>query len=693
MYPDNIHLLRGSHECKHLCDHFTFRAECIHKYSKKIYNLAIESFKSLPIAAVVDNKFLCVHGGIGPEIKNLGDIDKINRFREIPYRGSFCDLIWSDPSENYGYDPVSVKFSHNHSRGCSYNYTYNTICNFLFENDLLTIVRSHEVQDQGYKLHKKSQQTGFPSLISVFSAPNYLDVYNNKAAIVKYQKDNVVNIVQFDRTEHPYYLPNFIDAFTWSIPFMCEKINELLLIILEIGTNEIENDESDHSDSCGFMSDRYYSDDSDFSEEHSLSGEDGRLGRSVSKSETKIPLLDKSSSNFLSPAKNKPTAKIMIKINDTETINLRLNNNRRKKLVDVHDHVSDEYLNSVDKVIKISPSSSNCNYINSYKNSEKIAKNDSENSYSSENQKFNLKKSISTLGISEDAIISNSNLNSSSSSSEKNSKIGIHSSANESLTEMINDQLNERIRDLGFVESKANAESDYEPNGDRENNVLKHKQKAKYEQASRQLSGLTKGKIKSSLVKKIIAVGRFAVLFKNMREQAETVSEMKYNINSEYLPKKNLTIGVQSLKNQLRSFEEAKKSDQLNEMIPRCSHSHNRDGCSAASGGNSGSYGLKASYAGLGSYVSRSGCRINNTSSCHNNSSSSSLVSKYGNRVGYNSNLDHSNYRSQHMKKLKMVSKSPELSQSAVSLEEYTNLPNLYLKSDNESSPEAESDD
>ncbi|OMJ10223.1 Serine/threonine-protein phosphatase 2B catalytic subunit [Smittium culicis] len=464
---------------------------------------------------------------------------------------------------------------------------------------------------------------------------------------------------------------------------MCEKINELLLIILEIGTNEIENDESDHTSSCGFMSDRYYSDESDFSEEFSLSGERSRLGRSISKPQTKISLPDTSSSSFLSPTKNKPMAKIMIKINDTETINLRLNNNRRKKIQDVSDHVSDEYLNSVDKVIKISPSSSKCNYTSSHENSEKIAKDDDENRYSSEKQKFNLKNSISTLGSSKGTIISNS--------SEKNSRDSIYSSTNEKLTEITNDMPDEPIRDFGFIESKENGESDYEPNNDRENKVPKYKPKSKYEEA-KQPNGQTKGKIKSSLIKKIIAVGKFAVLFKNMREQAETVSEMRYNINSEYLPKKNLTIGIQSLKNQLRSFDEAKKSDQLNEMIPRCSHSHNRHGCSPVSGGNSGSYGMKASYAGIGTYVSRSGCSINSANSCHNNSSSNNLASKYGNRVGYSSNLCHSNYRSQHLNKLKMASKSPELSQSAVSLEEYTNLPNIYLKSDNESSPEPESD-
>lgn len=77
-------------------------------------------------------------------------------------------------------------------------------------------------------------QKQFPTVITIFSAPNYCDFYNNKGAVIKFKvrtclnQNNTLDIQQFLENQHPYLLPNFMDVFTWSIPFVAEKVTEIL---------------------------------------------------------------------------------------------------------------------------------------------------------------------------------------------------------------------------------------------------------------------------------------------------------------------------------------------------------------------------------------------------------------------------------------------------------------------------------
>jgi serine/threonine-protein phosphatase 2B catalytic subunit len=235
-HPRRVRMLRGNHECRQMTSFFNFREECEYKYNTEVYNAIMDAFDMLPLAATINGKFFCVHGGISPELASVKAINSINRFQEPPREGLMCDLLWSDPlgdekQETLSKSKKSQPFIENEVRGCSFFFSFEGATKFLSKNSLLSVIRAHEAQLEGYKMHKTNATTGFPSVITIFSAPNYCDVYNNKGAILKFD-NSTLNILQFNCTPHPYHLPNFMDVFTWSMPFVIEKITEMLYFIL-----------------------------------------------------------------------------------------------------------------------------------------------------------------------------------------------------------------------------------------------------------------------------------------------------------------------------------------------------------------------------------------------------------------------------------------------------------------------------
>lgn len=229
-FPSSVYLLRGNHESRQLTSFFNFRNEVLSKYDQDLYDRFMESFDCMPLACIVNQKFFCVHGGISPSIRFLKDLQSIDRKVEVPSRGGFCDLLWSDPIDTEVGTSVE-KFRHNTVRECSFFYSVTAANEFLRENRMLCIVRAHEAQIDGYKMHKWNGNSEFPVVITVFSAPNYCDVYNNKGAFLRLS-NNGLNIQQYNYTIHPYILPNFMDGLTWSVPFVIEKVLQMILSII-----------------------------------------------------------------------------------------------------------------------------------------------------------------------------------------------------------------------------------------------------------------------------------------------------------------------------------------------------------------------------------------------------------------------------------------------------------------------------
>ncbi|EGR27320.1 ser thr protein phosphatase family protein, putative [Ichthyophthirius multifiliis] len=247
-FQQTLFMLRGNHESRQMTTYFNFRSECLSKYDQEIYDLIMDSFDLLPLSCIINGKFLALHGGISPDLITLDDLKKIDRFKEPPKYGIFCDLLWSDPVDNdRGICESIYKF--NEVRGCSYFYGAQAVKRFLQENNLISLIRAHEAQLEGYKVFylqvkkyilikmHKWDESDFPIVITIFSAPNYCDVYNNKGAIIKFD-NNTLNIQQYNYTDHPYLLPNFMDVFSWSIPFVLEKVSEMLYYIARPNESE-----------------------------------------------------------------------------------------------------------------------------------------------------------------------------------------------------------------------------------------------------------------------------------------------------------------------------------------------------------------------------------------------------------------------------------------------------------------------
>ena len=98
-YPENFFLLRGNHESKQINRIYGFYDSCKRVYSIKLWQQFTNMFNLLPVSAVIDDKILCMHGGLSPELRHPKQILKIERPVDIPDTGLLCDILWSDPKE------------------------------------------------------------------------------------------------------------------------------------------------------------------------------------------------------------------------------------------------------------------------------------------------------------------------------------------------------------------------------------------------------------------------------------------------------------------------------------------------------------------------------------------------------------------------------------------------------------------
>lgn len=188
-YPESIFLLRGNHECRQISSVYGFLAECQSRYKGiDVWKQFTDMFDHLPIAALIDEKILAIHGGLSPSVVSIDQIRAMDRFDELPYKGPLSDIVWSDPSS-------SREGFWKSDRGSGYLFGRDVVEKFVESNKLKIIVRSHQLCQDGYQVLFDGK------MITVWSAPNYCYRMGNKAAILAIEKGCKYDFMMFNASK------------------------------------------------------------------------------------------------------------------------------------------------------------------------------------------------------------------------------------------------------------------------------------------------------------------------------------------------------------------------------------------------------------------------------------------------------------------------------------------------------------
>ncbi|XP_047942487.1 serine/threonine-protein phosphatase BSL1-like isoform X2 [Salvia hispanica] len=201
-YPENVHLIRGNHETADINALFGFRIECIERMGESdgiwAWTRFNQLFNYLPLAALIEKKIICMHGGIGRSINSVEQIENLQRPITMD-AGSvvLMDLLWSDPTEN-----DSVEGLRPNARGPGLvTFGPDRVTDFCKRNKLQLIIRAHECVMDGFERFAQGQ------LITLFSATNYCGTANNAGAILVIGRELVIVTKLIHPLPPPFHSP------------------------------------------------------------------------------------------------------------------------------------------------------------------------------------------------------------------------------------------------------------------------------------------------------------------------------------------------------------------------------------------------------------------------------------------------------------------------------------------------------
>lgn len=186
VYPSNIYLLRGNHEFELINSYYGFKQQVLSEYDEEVYDMFNEVFSYLPLAAVLNQKYFLVHGGLSPSLNQIKQIVKLQRpitnFMEGPESDLITDIMWSDPST------ITPLYAPS-PRGFGYVFGLDSVIDFLCDNNMKYIVRAHQCVTTGY------EENFGGACLTVFSSSNYCTMPPNSSSILQVTEDNHKPIV------------------------------------------------------------------------------------------------------------------------------------------------------------------------------------------------------------------------------------------------------------------------------------------------------------------------------------------------------------------------------------------------------------------------------------------------------------------------------------------------------------------
>uniref|UniRef100_A0A914DKS8 Serine/threonine-protein phosphatase n=1 Tax=Acrobeloides nanus TaxID=290746 RepID=A0A914DKS8_9BILA len=195
-YPYQFHMLRGNHETRNINRNYGFWDDLHQRFEVNeaimLWNEFNALFDWMPVAALINNQILCMHGGVGPTLNSLDQITQIHRpLSDISKYPVAQDLLWADPCLGLS------GFTRNTLRGVSYFFGEDVVNDVCKKLNLKLIVRAHQMMPNGHGFFCRRK------LVTIFSAPNYyFPDQINMAAIMTLQANLAAGFTLFNPTKN-----------------------------------------------------------------------------------------------------------------------------------------------------------------------------------------------------------------------------------------------------------------------------------------------------------------------------------------------------------------------------------------------------------------------------------------------------------------------------------------------------------